>query len=367
MTHHRLLLLSVGSQVGQGVLRTLSARRGNLELVATSSSANEPSVFDFDAAYLMPRTAADPEGFERKLIEIMERERIDLVMPCRDDDVVLVSNLRDRRPDLAPRLLCGNAASAQVIADKWSSFEFGMKHGLPFAASMIRCKARQRNKFVRKYGLPLVAKPRRGYASLDVYMLYKNEQVETMLARDGYIVQQFLGDPSRIADYLAAVDESGVPLNHSFQGVKHSIQALIAPNGSVVHVICTRNYRNQRRSKYVEPDTDPTSAAVGDACARAFSSAGWRGPLNIQCEKTAAGEMLIHEFNGRFTSATVDRWLLGFDEVGAAIEHFTGRAVATTLPPPKAALEAFQSLVARAADPNDVAALQRDSVWKRPR
>ncbi|MEO8304893.1 MAG: hypothetical protein ABI724_12305 [Betaproteobacteria bacterium] len=367
MTRHRLLLLSVGSQVGQGVLRTLSDRRANLELVATSSTSHEPSVFDFDAAYLTPRSAADPEGFERKLIDIMERERIDLVMPCRDDDVVLVSSLAERRSDLAPRLLCGSAASAEVIADKWSSFEFSTKHGLPFAASMIRCAARERKAFVRKYGLPLVAKPRRGFASLDVYMLYKAEQVETMLARDGYIVQQFLGDPTRITDYLAAIDESGVPLNHSFQGVKHSIQALIAPDGSVVHVICTRNYRNLRRSKYVEPDTDPTSAAVGAACARAFSSAGWRGPLNIQCEKTAAGEMLIHEFNGRFTSATVDRWLLGFDEVGAAIEHFTGRAVATTLPPANAALEAFQSLVARAADPDDVAALQRDGVWRRPR
>jgi carbamoyl-phosphate synthase large subunit len=367
MIRHRLLLLSVGSQVGQGVLRTLKARRASLELIATSNTSHEPSVFDFDAAYLMPRTAADPEGFERRLIDIMERERIDLVVPCRDDDVMLVSSLSDRRPDLAPRLLCGNGDSAQVISDKWTSYEFSMKHGLPFAASMIRCPAAERRAFVAKHGLPLVAKPRRGFASLDVTMLYKEVQVETMLNRDGYIVQQFLGDPARIADYLDWIEESGVPLNHTFQGVKHSIQALIAPDGSVVHVICTRNYRNHRRSKYVEPDTDPTSAAIGAACARAFSDAGWRGPLNIQCEKSAAGEMLIHEFNGRFTSATVDRWLLGFDEVGAAIAHFTGRPVEATTPPAKAALEAFQSLVARAADPNDVETLQRDGVWRRPR
>lgn len=365
MARHRLLMLSVGSQVGQGLLRTLSARRDSLELVATSSTANEPSLFDFDTVYLVPRTAADPQGFERQLLEIMERERIDLVIPCRDDDVVLLSSVHDRRPDLAPRLLCGNAAMAQVIADKWLSYEFSMQRALPFAASMIQCAAPERAMFVRKYGLPLVAKPRRGYASLDVYMLYKEEQVELMLGRDGCVVQQFLGDPTPIADYMVTVAESGVPLNHTFQGVKHSIQALIAPDGSVVHVICTRNYRNQRRSKYVEPDADPTSASIGAACARAFSAGGWRGPLNIQCEKTAAGEMLIHEFNGRFTSATVDRWFLGFDEVGAAIERFTGRPVASVMPPPAAAIEVFQSLVARAADPHNVASLQRDGFWKR--
>jgi carbamoyl-phosphate synthase large subunit len=204
MTRHRLLLLSVGSQVGQSVLRTLSARRDSLDLMATSSTAQEPSLFDFDAVYLVPRTAADPEGFERQLLEIMVRERIDLVMPCRDDDVLLLSSLRDRRPDLAPRLLCGNAAMAQVIADKWLSYEFSMHNALPFAASMIRCAAPERIAFVRKYGFPLVAKPRRGYASLDVFMLHKDEQVEAMLGRDGCIVQQFLGDPRPIVDYLVA-------------------------------------------------------------------------------------------------------------------------------------------------------------------
>ena len=75
--------------------------------------------------------------------------------------------------------------------------------------------------------------------------------------------------------------------------------------------------------------------------------------------------MLIHEFNGRFTGATVDRWLLGFDEVGAAIEGFTGRPIATATPPRTASLEAFESLVARGANPDRVAVLQRDGAWRR--
>jgi carbamoyl-phosphate synthase large subunit len=367
MTHHRLLVLSVGTQVGQNVLRTLSGRRDHLELVGTSSVANEPSLFDFDAIYIVPPTAADPAAFEERLIEVIERERIDLVIPCRDDDVVFLAGLADRRPELASRLLCGNGASAEVIADKWLSHEFCREHGLPFAASIIDCDEAQRMAFVRAHGLPLVAKPRRGYASLDVFLLYNETQVAAALARDGYIVQQFLGNPRPITEYLASIETLGLPLYHTFQGIKHSIQVLIAPDGSLAHVICTRNYRNQRRSKWVEPDDDPVSAAIGTKCAHAFSAAGWRGPLNIQCEKTLAGETLIHEFNGRFTGATVDRWLLGFDEVGAAIERFTGRAVASAAPPHAAALEAFESLVARGADPRAVAALQRDGTWRRSR
>jgi carbamoyl-phosphate synthase large subunit len=212
-----------------------------------------------------------------------------------------------------------------------------------------------------------VAKPRRGYASLDVYILHNGEQVAGMLDRDDYIVQQFLGDPRPIHDYLAAIKSAGLPLYHTFQGLKHSIQALIAPDGAVVHVICTRNVQNQRRSKWVEPDPGPVPREIGASCARAFSDAGWRGPLNIQCMESAGGDMLIHEFNGRFTGATVDRWLLGFDEVGAAIAAFTGDTVESATPPARAALEAFESLVARSADPRDVATLQRDRVWRRAR
>jgi hypothetical protein len=367
MTKQRLLVLSVGTQVGQNVLTTLARRRDGLELIATSTVSHEPAVFDYDVVYLVPPTAAEPEAFERCVLDIMERERVGLVIPCRDDDVVFLASLRDRRPDLAPLLLCGNEASARVIGDKWLSAEFCVKNGLPFAPSTIDGSPQARIAFARKQGFPLLAKPRRGYASQDVYLISNDTQFEHALARDGWIVQKFLGDTRVIADYIASFETRGVPLYHTFQGLKHSIQALIAPDGSVRHVICTRNISKQRRSKWVEPDDDPRSPKLGEACAKAFSASGWRGPLNIQCQKTTDGALLIHEFNGRFTGATVDRWLLGYDEVGAAVESFTGRAIPSGRPHATASLQAFESLVARGADPRQVESLASHRVWRRER
>ena len=367
MANLRLLVLSVGTRVGQNVLTTLAGRRDGLELIATSSVSNEPALFDFDVVYQVPPIAADPDAFERALLAIMDRERVDIVIPCRDDDVVFLASLRDRRPDLASRLLCGSAAPARVIGDKWLSVEFCARHGLPFAASIIQCSDRERAAFVATHGFPLVAKPRRGYASLDVYMLWNETQLERALGQEGYIVQQFLGDPTTVTDYLAAIETKGIPLHHTFQGLKHSIQALIAPDGSIAHVICTRLVSDRRRSKWVEPDGDPVSRELGARCAQAFAEAGWRGPLNIQCQRAADGGLRIHEFNGRFTGATVVRWLLGFDEVGASIEKFTGRRIPSDRAPAPAALEAFESIVGRAANPKDVESLERDHVWRRLR
>jgi len=132
-----------------------------------------------------------------------------------------------------------------------------------------------------------------------------------------------------------------------------------------VQVFCMRRVRQMRRSKHVEHDPDPRSHDIALRCAQAFSAAGWRGPLNIQCGEAANGEIRIHEFSGRFTGATVDRWLLGFDEVGLAVEHFTGRRIETAHRAPPPALEAFESRVGRAAAPRSVDKLAHDGVWRR--
>ncbi len=363
----RLLILAPGTQVGQNVLATLAPRREALHVAATSSVANEPALFNLDAVYLVPETAAEPQAFEAKFLAVMEEEAIDLAIPCRDDDVVFLAGLRERRPELAPRLLCGSLAAARVIGDKWLSYQFSREHDLPFAACLVACGDDERRAFLADHGLPLVAKPRRGYAGIGVALLYSESQIAATLAREAFVVQEYLGDPGLVAGFLATIERQGVPLYHSFERVKHSIQALIAPDGSTSHVITTLNERFMRRSKRVRTDPDPVARDIGERCARVFSRIGWRGPLNVQCEKNVHGEIRIHEFNGRFTGGTIDRWLLGYDEVGAGISAFTARPLEMPADAAPGAVECFQSQVGRAARPADVERLTRDGIWRRQR
>jgi len=365
MNKIRLLVLSVGTRVGQNVLTVLAGRRHVLSLIATSSVANEPALFDYDAVHLVPATKAEPEAFERALLDIVARERIDLVIPCRDDDVVFLAGLRDRRPDLGRRFLCGSLEAARVIIDKWESALIATANGLPFVPSLVNGAPHERAAFSAEHGFPLIVKPRCGYASQEVYFISNETQLERALAPGDRIVQRFLGDERTISDYLAGLESRGIPLFHTFQGLKHSIQVLIAPDGAVEHVFCTTNASDRRRFKRVEPDLDPEATRIGQRCGEVFGSLGWRGPLNIQCLRSREGTLLIHEFNGRFTGATVERWLLGFDEVGTAIERFTGLRVENDRPRAAAALEAFESMVSRGADPRQVEALARDRVWRR--
>ena len=365
MSELRVLVLAAGTRVGQNILTALAWRRPELTLIAATSVANEPGPFDYDIVHLVPPTAAP--DFESRLLSLIESERIDLVIPCRDDDVLFLAALRERRPALAARLLCGSAAVAIAIVDKGDSAEFSTRNGLPFAPSLVApADAAARAAFVRANGFPLVAKPRRGYASMGVHLISSDSQLTRALSRDGMLVQKFLGDPEVVCRYLSVVETDGVPLFHTFQGLKHSIQALIAQDGTVAHVICLRTQSDRRRSKVVVPDAGGEAPALGARCAAAFAAAGWRGPLNIQCQRAADGRLYIHEFNGRFTGATIERWRLGYDEVGAAIASFTGRTLAPyAITPELAPREVFETVETRGADPRHTAALARDGVWHR--
>jgi hypothetical protein len=361
----RLLLLSAGTEAGQDILAMLAPRRADVTLVATSDVADEPALFDCDAVHLVAPAAADPDAFERVLLEVMERERIDLVVPCSDEDLVSCARARDRHPRLAPRLLCGSPEVANVLVDRWASHDFCKTHDLPYAASIVGTSADAQAAFVAAHGLPAIARPRRGAGPAQVILVSTPAQLATMLGRDGYLAQQFIGDREAVDAYLRGLDDVGVPLFHHIHGPTRSMHAIIAPDGRLVGLFGTRRVRQLRRSRWLAVDDDPAAIALGRRCANAFAAAGWRGPLDIECLADARGELRIQELRGRPAGASMDRWLLGFDPVGAAVGAFVGRTLFFDRRPATAPIEAFESRVPRAVDPAHVAVLARDHVWRR--
>lgn len=362
-----LLLLSGGGHTGANIMATLTDRRKSLRLVATSDIAHEPSLFAFDAAYLAPRLADDSDAFEQRMLDIMNREQPQLVVPCRDEDVQWLAGLRERRPELATRLLCGSQDIAQIVNDKWLSYEFCRRHGLPFAESLVLDAAAETSGFAARVGLPLVAKPRHGVNSMGILLLTTSAQVDRARLLRDYVLQQYLGDASAVRDYVQSVAELGVPLFHSFLGEKRSIQVMIAPDGGIDYIACTLNQMTGRISRSIAWDHDPEARRIGERCARVFAEAGWRGPLNIQCQPAPNGDLLVHEFNARFTGATSARWQLGIDEIGTAIRLFTGRRIVPDTRSHDLPVVALESLAARAVGPDKVNALTAHGHWQRER
>jgi carbamoylphosphate synthase large subunit len=250
-----LLLLSGGSLVGQNIVQGLAHRRSALRLVVTNSLGDEPSLADFDAVYLVPSTRSHPTEFAQTVEELIDSEKPDLVIPCRDDDVLVIALLAQRRPDLASRLLCGSVDVARATLDKWLGFQFSQTHGLPFVPTWVPNETASIEEFIIEQGFPLLIKPRLGFASSGVRIVLNRQQLESAIDDKSVLVQRYLGDTGLLQDYLANMEAHGVPLFHSLEEVKHSLQGMIDPNGEIVGVYTTLHRMAQGISLDIIQDT----------------------------------------------------------------------------------------------------------------
>lgn len=321
----KLLLLSGGSLVGRNILDSLSQRRSFFEIIAFNSLAKEPSLFEYDKVYLCPPLVGKPQEFKEFFEEVIRDEKPDLVIPCRDEDVAFLSKFKQEEPSFSSHLLCGPDSIAHCFLDKWSSWEFSQTLGLPFAPTLNSDASPQiMNAFLEAEGFPLIAKPRKGFGSLGVFLITRDTQLKQVLERDDYVIQKYLGDPERVSNYLTQLADSGIPLFHTFEETKISVQSSIGPDGELGGMIITEHVMKQGISARVDLCEDEKVHQLAKNWVDKIAGAGWVGPINIQCQRDPFGQLMIYEFNGRFTGATSARFWLGFDEVGLALKLWLG-------------------------------------------
>ena len=362
-----VLFLSGASLVGQNVLASLAGRRKGLHLAAINSVAAEPALFDFDEAFLCGNLRDDPQAFAQRFREVMDALQPCLVIPCRDDDVAFLAAQAEARPAYAPRFLCGAHRPAEAMLDKAASATLAHRHGLPFAPTLATDTDSDPARliaFAASHGYPLIAKPRQGFASRGVSLILDQAQLLRLAGRPDYILQAYLGDPDAVRAYVEACTHDGIPLFHSFEMDKYSIQAFITPDGRRAGLLATRHAMRQGRSERVTLESDPALLELGERCAAAFAAEGWRGPLNIQCQRRATGDYGIYEFNGRYTGATSARCLLGYDEVGMGLAHFACIQLDATPSSGPYPCDVIRLPVSRALETSRIAQLKRDGHWR---
>jgi carbamoyl-phosphate synthase large subunit len=246
--------------------------------------------------------------------------------------------------------------------DKWLSFELSNAHGLPFAESHIAQCKESAQAFAARVGYPLIAKPRDGFSSKGILVIENAEQLERAAKRSNYVLQEYLDNPEDYWSFKRAIEQDGLPLLCTLHGLKHSVELMFGPDSKPVHVFATYN-RQEFRPRFVRPNAEAETLALGRQCGEVFSRLGWRGPLNVQCQRDRHGRLKIHEFNGRYGALAAERWLLGYDEVALGLELFTGLKLEPSSWTFRPAAHVVAHLTSRGFDPANAAALERDGQW----
>nr|WP_299340190.1 hypothetical protein [Allomuricauda sp.] len=332
MKKTKILIISVGSMVAQNVLETLKHRRENIIILGTDASSDAP-LYDCDKIYLVPLSELPPSQFSKVLSKIIQEESPDLIIPGRDIDVIILSMLRKDFPDISDRFISGETELAKLMEDKWLSYEFAHNESLPFAETIIydyNKDKKNMDKFIATHGFPLIAKPRKGFASKGVFFVLNQEHLSSLSSDGSIILQEYLGDGSKISGFHESLIQRGLPLFYSVEEIKYSMQMYIGKSGELMGHIITKHQMKNGVSSVVTLFENHGLENLVQRYYTVFSKKGWYGPLNIQLQKSnKTGELKAYEFNGRFTGATASRYILGYDEIGFALEQLSSVNIGT--------------------------------------
>jgi hypothetical protein len=314
-----ILITSVGSLVGYNILESLVVRRQEWRIVGVNSQPLAANNFRCDVAYLAPETAQE-DTFLSRLREILRIEKPAVVLAGRDLDLSPLACLKTE-PEFAQTLfLTPAAASVPVVNDKYMTWLFAHRHGLPFATTAF--DRNELDTLILRTGFPLICKSRFGNASRGVFIIRSAAEADAALTEASFVFQEFLNPPRDLQAILPDF-RFGVPLFHNFVEKDHySAQGLVGAQGEMLAFFATLHIMEGGKSISVQPIDEPALEGITTDYVRALSTLGYIGPLNINCKKIGPGHFVPYELNGRFTGASAARGLLGHPEVEYALDYF---------------------------------------------
>lgn len=260
-----------------------------LELHGSDASAHAPALSFVDRAHTIPTVASGK--YEKSLLALARKERIDLVIPLNDHELQAIA-------DLAPQLAQGGTTAVvsdpkvvRICRDKIRTFQTLFAAGIdtPKTWTWRDAMERTRNKF------PMFIKPRGGSAAIGATVLKNRRELEVMGSRvKRPIVQEFI------------------------PGIEHTLDVYCGLSGGVRCVVPRKRIeiRAGEVSKGVTVKS-PKIMALGKAVAEALGEC--RGIVTVQCIVTKSGRMPAIEINPRFgggaplgiaAGANYPKWIL---------------------------------------------------------
>ncbi len=325
-----------GSAAGHTVLRSLQYAPQAVRTVGVDPSPAGVGLHWVDVAYIVP-AASDERAYIERLLEICRAERVELLIPGSDPELIPLARHQELFLREGTRVLVGSPAAVELARDKWALAEYCRARGLPFVETWLLEDARQR---IAELAFPVIAKPRSGSGSVGVRLVHDPEDLLRIPPDAEFIVQRYMpplppvrpGSGLRPGTAVPGGEASlGVPTGRPGDGLKRWLQrldqrnecsslALIGPSGRVLGCCTSVNRLKDGVPMEVVPYPAPSPEEV-PALARAMAEAGMRGPLGLSGRSTPDG-VRFYEINARFIGSTSARAALGFRAVGAAIWAF---------------------------------------------
>lgn len=192
-----ILFLNAGRRVE--LIRSFRVAFETLKLkgriITTDISGLAPALYLGTVQYIMPHSSAP--NFIKRLCEICEREKVNIIVPLIDPDLGVLAQHRERIEETGAKLLLSDEQVIKTCRDKLATHSFLKEQGF-LTPEVFDVEHAEQEPF------PLFIKPRYGSASLNTFKITNREELR-FFARyvPEAIIQQFVEGPCFTTDIFS--------------------------------------------------------------------------------------------------------------------------------------------------------------------
>lgn len=285
-----VLVTGAGAGVGQSIIKAIKSSKINTKIITTDNNPMTAGMFRAHTAHLIP--LAKEEGYIEKIIEICNKEKIDLILIGTDVELpILADNKEKIESSTNAKLLISNPETIRIADDKWETTQFLKEKGFPYPKSAL---ADDFDDFIAEAGFPVIIKPRIGARSIGFHVIKdKNELEDKKTKIESPIIQE----------YLSTEDNEYTCSSFFHEGQCYGVLAMKRwlRNGDTYKAIIKKD---SELEEFIEK--------VG-------KELNINGPCNFQLRKTEEGPK-IFEINCRFSGTTGAASFVGFNVVNAVLQ-----------------------------------------------
>jgi carbamoyl-phosphate synthase large subunit len=283
------------SLIGYGILKSIRSAKRPYKLIG--STIHEDSIAPAFTDVCIKAPFSGSKGYLEWFIKVIKDHNVDLVIPSFDEDVNFLNNHRKQLELTGAKVVLNNSELVHLCNDKWEFYKVLKRNNCPYAIpSSISSEFHD---LEREFGLPLILKPRKGFASRGIVKVKDKETFDLHKAEIGnkLMVQPLIGKDDEEFTTGAFCDGKG------------GYYAII----NFKRELSNEGYTNKAEvyeSKQIEE-------AVLGIC-RILKPIG---PTNFQF-RIHNGVCQLLEINPRFSASTSMRSAFGYNDAIMSIEYY---------------------------------------------
>ena len=287
MSHKTVFLTGAGGAAVPGLIRILKSK--GYRVLAGDMDPHAVGLYTADQGFQLPQ--GDSQEFSEKLKELCQREKVDVLIPLVDEELLASAALGNK----SLSVLLPDTKFIELCLDKYKLMHAFEKSGIPFP------KTKLASEDVNELKFPIVAKPRVGRGSRGVEVFQSLEQFNSYC--------RILPSP---ADIL---------IQEYIDGPEFTVSVCVWRDGKVQAVIPKEIIKKQGVTQLA---VTRKSNVIEEVCIKIQEQLRADGPFNVQLRLDKQGVPFVFEINPRFSTSVSLTIASGFDELNYLVDRALG-------------------------------------------